>query len=196
MTKFLTILDKIKVSFNKTEKCTVISDKEYIYIVDYQGQSYIVESVENNVYTILLKDAENIMIIFEENDSFKLTNVQNVAFVPIDGKDGLIGFGTSHCDCVLFDNYDFCFIEFKFNATSLAETAIRKNRGKAVSQLGNTINLFDEKFSRDYAGLNLEAYVCTPEIYPREEAGWENYRVSFLEEYGIELFERREKRCK
>ncbi|MFM5888474.1 MAG: hypothetical protein ACKPFD_19460 [Dolichospermum sp.] len=50
--------------------------------------------------------------------------------------------------------------------------------------------------SKNYAGLNLEAYVCTPEFYPRFNSSWIAFAKDFLEEYGFELFEINNKTCK
>lgn len=75
---------------------------------------------------------------------------------------------------------------------------VNKNRVDAIGQLKNTINLFDEKLERNYAGLNLEAYVCTPEFYkyPAFNSSWQELAEEFLEENGIPLFERNDKTCK
>ncbi len=95
---------------------------------------------------------------------------------------------------MFFDENDFCFVEFKLNATSVRK--INKNRIYAVEQLKNTINLFDNNLDKNYGGLNLEAYVCTPEFYPRLNASWQELAQDFLEEYGIPLFEINDKTCK
>ncbi len=116
-----------------------------------------------------------------------------VGFIPIDGKKGLLGFGDSHCDFVFFDGNDFCFVEFKLNATSLKK--VDENRNKAIKQLSNTIDLFDDKLAKNYEGLNLEAYVCTPEFYPRFNSSWAGFAEEFLEKYGIPLFEINDKTC-
>jgi hypothetical protein len=73
---------------------------------------------------------------------------------------------------------------------------VRKNRKKAVNQLSNTIDFFDNQLDKHYDGLNLEAYVCTPETYPRNDTAWMAIEVAFLEKYGIPLFEKRDKICK
>jgi hypothetical protein len=150
-------------------------------IIDIEGQSYIVKNNEENTDMAQL---------------FHVSNAKRVIFIPIDGKNGLLGFGQSHCDCVIFDEYDCSFIEFKLNAISIEERAIRKNRKKAINQLSNTIELFDEKLGRNYEELHLEAFVCTPQNYPRDDAAWKSLAVAFLEKYGIDIFEWNEKKCK
>ena len=88
----------------------------------------------------------------------------------------------------------FCRVKIGCNTTSLKK--VDKNRDKAIDQLTNTIDLFDNKLARNYAGLSLEAYVCTPEFYPRFNSSWIAFAKDFLEEYGFELFEIKNKICK
>ncbi len=157
-----------------------IETSSNFYILDISGQSFINThcSDTNKCFSIKNKNEEEIF------------------FVTIDGKDGLLGFGDSHCDAAIFNEKDFCFLEFKLNATSTTDRAIRKNRKKAISQLSNTINLFDVKLKRNYSGLNIEAYVSTPQTYPRKDTSWVNFEVQFLEEFGIPLFESNKKAFK
>lgn len=124
---------------------------------------------------------------------FSIHNSSVVDFIPVDGKKGLLP-GTSNCDFVFYNEKHFCFVELKLNATSLDDRAIQKNRTKATRQLTNTIHYFDSIFRGDYCGLALEAYVSTPDIYPRENTAFQSLKVRFLETIGIELFESREKR--
>ncbi|MCF8374548.1 MAG: hypothetical protein K9H64_23215 [Bacteroidales bacterium] len=147
------------------------------YIIDIEGQSFI----DANCY-----DPDKCFSIKNQNN-------EEIFFIPIDGKDGLLGFGESYCDATIFSKKYFCFLEFKFNATSITDRAIRKNRKKAISQLSNTIDYFDIKLNRNYSGLSLEAYVSTPPKYPRKDTAWVNFEVEFLEEYGMPLFETNEK---
>ena len=165
-------------------------------IIDHEGQSYIIIDNDFDKYTIHTQGAYKTVNGFDETKLFHIINVKFIIFIPIDGKNGLLGYGDSHCDCVLFDENDFCFIEFKLNAISIEERAIRKNRSKAIYQLSKTIDLFDTKLEKNYQGLNLEAYVCSPQSYPRDDASWKSISVAFLEKYGISLFETNEKICK
>jgi hypothetical protein len=169
--------------------------KEFAILSDYKGQSYVIINHNEETCTIKVNDIETII---ERDDTklFQIYNAKQVIFIPIDGKEGLLAHIDSFCDAILFDVTDFCFIEFKLNAISAEESAVRKNRKKAISQLSNTIDLFDEKLARDYEGLNLEAYVCTPLVYPRNDASWKKLSVEFLEKYSIPIFETNEKMCK
>lgn len=169
---------------------------EFSILSDYKGQSYI---VKNEIDSGCIIEVEGVEIEVDNVDNSKLFYLHNakiVAFIPIDGKTGLLRFSDSYCDAVFFDEIDFCFVEFKLNATSLREGKINKNRKKAIEQLSNTIKLFDEKLNKNYEGLNLEAYLCTPLTYPRNDASWVSLSVEFLESYGIQIYETNEKICK
>jgi hypothetical protein len=124
---------------------------------------------------------------------FAIINSRTIYFIPIDGNKGLLG-GRSNCDFIFWNKKDFCFVELKLNATATKDRAIRQNRLTAISQLTKTINYFDDKLNKNYHGLNLEAYVSTPDIYPRENTAWQSLKVEFLEKTGIDLFENRTKR--
>lgn len=151
-------------------------DSEF-YIIDIEGRSFII--------THCLDPLKCFTILNQNN--------KEIFFIPIDGKDGLLGYGDPHCAATIFNNQFFCFLEFKLNATSITDRAVRKNRKKAISQLSNTIDYFDAKLKRNYSGLKLEAYVLSSPTYPRKGTAWVNFKVQFLEEYGIPLFESDEK---
>ncbi len=182
--------------FQKFTQIACIEEREEFAILsDYKGQSYVVVSQSEEAFTIKVNGAETV-IGHDDTKLLQIHNVKKIVFIPVDGKEGLLSFSDSYCDAILFDEIDFCFVEFKLNATSVEERAVRKNRKKAITQLSNTIDLFDEKLNRNYEGLNLEAYVCTPLIYPRNDASWKTLSVEFLEKYGISIFETNQKVCK
>ena len=182
--------------FPKLKDSLEITQVPEIFIIDYKNDGcFIVKYNEKNQPFI----QPNGIVALEELDHSKLFTIKNVrrlALIRIDGRKGIIGFGTSQCDFVFFDENDFSFVEFKLNATSSQPSAISKNREKAVSQLLNTINEFDTKLSKNYHGLNLEAYVCSPDFYPRLNASWQALAEDFLEQHGIPLFEQSGKTCK
>jgi hypothetical protein len=183
------------IDFQKFTQISSIEKREKFAILsDYKGQSYVVVNQSEEKFTIKVN---GVKIDIERDDTklFQINNAKQVVFTPVDGKEGLLGFD-SYCDAILFDETDFCFLEFKLNATSAEERAVRKNRKKAINQLSNTIELFDEKLDRNYEDLHLEAYVCTPLIYPRNDASWKDLAVEFLEKYSISIFETNEKVCK
>ncbi len=177
------------------KKCFSIDTRSELDIIDYQGQSYFIEQIIDNQTVVIKTQNGNETISGIESDKvFKVLNAQITGLIPIDGKGGLLGFGDSHCDCIIFNETDFCFIEMKLNATSL--TKVTQNRHKGVKQLSNTIDLFDDKLNRNYNDLHLEAYLCTPKTYPRQNAAFQALRLDFLEEKSIELFETDKKICR
>jgi hypothetical protein len=165
-------------------------------ITDFEGQSYIILESDETHFTVQINNELKNFEGFDENKIFVVKNSKLIGFIPIDGKKGLLGFGDSYCDFLFFDENDFCFVEFKLNSLSTEPRAVRKNRKKAVNQLSNTIDFFDNQLNKYYEDLNLEAYVCTPETYPRNDTAWTAIEVAFLERYGIPLFEKRDKICK
>jgi hypothetical protein len=195
MSKFEDIKELLSTAFDNFSDVLEIEMRSEFSMIDYQGQSFIIKNVssDDNTFTIKLNVVDTVKNGFDITKLFNVINAKIVGFIPIDGKKGLLGFGDSHCDFVFFDENDFCFVEFKLDATSLRK--VDKNRDKAINQLTNTIDLFDNKLVRNYAGLNLEAYVCTPEFYPRFNSSWIAFAKDFLEEYGFELFETNNKIC-
>ncbi len=196
MSKINLICETLAKAFPTLENCLKITEAAKVLITDYKNDGcFIIEFDPNNQPFIKL----NGTVELEELDDSKLFTIKEVkrkAFLPIDGRKGLIGFGTTQCDSIFFDENDFCFIEFKLNAVSSSNSAINKNREKAINQLLNTITEFDNRLSRNYRGLSLEAYVCTPDFYPRLNASWQELAEDFLEQHGILLFEINEKICK
>ncbi|MDB9435695.1 hypothetical protein PN450_02485 [Dolichospermum lemmermannii CS-548] len=195
MSKFEDIKELLSTAFDNFSDVLEIEMRSEFSMIDYQGQSFIIINInsDDNTFTIKLNGVDTVKNGFDITKLFNVINAKVVGFIPIDGKKGLLGFGDSHCDFVFFDENDFCFVEFKLDATSLRK--VDKNRDKAINQLTNTIDLFDNKLVRNYAGLNLEAYVCTPEFYPRFNSSWIAFAKDFLEEYGFELFEINYKIC-
>jgi len=168
------LLKELK-NIDNVEDCHEISSAERFFILEEakSGTSIIIKEVdENDVFFSIINPNEEV-----------------INFIPIDGKNGILRYDDSYCDAVIFENRFFTFLEFKLNATSLGELSIQKNRMKAVRQLINTIQFFDEKLARNYQKLALEAIIATPDIYPRKDTGWDSIAIAFLEEYGIPLYE-------
>jgi len=201
MSKFEDIKELLSTAFDNFSDVLEIemrSEFSVIEVQEYGRQSFIIVSIcfDDNTFTINLNGNETVITDFDSTKLFSISNAKMVGFIPIDGKKGLLGFGNSHCDFIFFDENDFCFVEFKLNATSEEERAIGKNREKAIGQLTNTISFFNLKLNRNYADLKLEAYVCTPEFYyPKFNSSWIKLATGFLEDYGFELFEINYKIC-
>jgi hypothetical protein len=177
MNKFKLLEERLSQAFENFSK---------VFKTEFNKKFYITENEKTSTaYIELNNELDKVFTV--ENNSLQ------VGFIPIDGKFGLLSSGKSQCDFILFNENDFCFIELKLNAVSLEERAVKKNWKKAVKQLNNTIDLFDEKLNANYEDLNLEAYIATPEIYPRSNATWTEIRINFLESKGIELYEQNKK---
>ncbi|HEY5393285.1 MAG TPA: hypothetical protein VIJ57_14275 [Hanamia sp.] len=185
----------LKQAFSEFNRVHTITTEKQVYVLDYEGQSYIINLINVDSIELILEDSQSRMLHFDETKIFKILHPDVLNFLPVDGKRGLLGYGTSYCDFIFFNKNHFCFVEFKLNAISLEERAIRKNRKKAINQLENTILLFDEKLSKNYHKRLLEAFVSTPKTYPRADAAWLTLKVGFLERIGIELHEGSFKEC-
>lgn len=138
----LPVLNRIKTAFPKTEANTclqTLADSEF-YIYDHE--------TEGKCYTH--KDVVGIIHFTVENSS---TNP--VYFLAIDKCLLADNDRTKRCDCAVFDDQTFCFIEIK---TTSSMTQRKKLRREAKNQLKIAISLFREHnvFTTEY----LEAYVC------------------------------------
>lgn len=198
MSKFEDIKELLATAFDNFSDVLQIEMRSEFSIIDYQGQSFIIINIssDDNTFTIKLNSVDTVKSGFDNSKLFNISNAKMVGFIPIDGKKGLLRKVAKRCDFVFFDENDFCFVEFKLDAISEEERAIRSNTRGAIDQLKATISWFNYKLSKNYAGLNLEAYVCTPEFYPRFNSSWIAFAKDFLEEYGFELFEINNKICK
>lgn len=199
MREFEEIQSHLSQKIENLEQFLQIEERQEIAIADYKGQSFIIITIQDDTKacTIMVNGIETVIDNFDSTKIFKISNISKIGFIPIDGKKGLLGCGDSHCDFVFFDSNDFCFVELKVNVIS--EKKYNERRIDALGQLENTIENFNIKLNGDYRGLNKEAYICIPKLYPRTEASWNKAKVKFLEKYGkygIELFERNHKICK
>lgn len=175
-----------------------------------EEQSYIIKEQISNGQCELVAN-EKLEVVYDEDKTFKVTNANGFKFIPIDGKEGLMAAletgkerlreeNKSRCDCVMFDEKNFCFLEFKFNVKipeigKPKKRAIKNNFQKAVNQIKSTIDKFDDLLDKNYQGLKLEAYVVTPKRYPKSSAYTRSIDKKFVEEYKVLLFDVNEKIC-
>jgi hypothetical protein len=198
MSKFEDIKELLSTAFDNFSDVLEIEIRSEFSIIDYQGQSFIIinHNSDDDTFTIKLNGVDSVKNSFDITKLFNTSNAKMVGFIPIDGKKGLLRNASQRCDFVFFDENDFCFVEFKLNAISEEERAIRSNTRGAIDQLKATISWFNYKLSKNYAGLNKEAYVCTPEFYPKFSATWGGFMTEFLEDYQTDLFQIKNKICK
>lgn len=99
---------------------------------------------------------------------------------------------TKRCDCILFDDIYFCFVELKLNVTKQKQASDKLK--EAREQLGQTIEVCKNRLPEPLSKMVLEAYVAMKShMYPQQSANRSHIFVSFLEQYKVPLFEKAEK---
>ncbi len=131
-------------------------------------------------------DEESRCYITSEDSQFQvINNTENhISFLAIDKCIFFDDDAFEKCDCAVFNEKIFCFIEIKKSKKSRK----KKNRKKAKTQLQSTINIFREKI--DFSSLQLEAYLCIgmSPTRPSITAASMDMRLEF-EELDTKLFE-------
>lgn len=159
--------------------CLSITLSEIFHLHDSkeQGKCILLESAESeeNLFKIINTAKKEITLFAIDGCFFKRSNPQE------------------RCDSIFFDDSTFCFAELKFDSISENELRIENNRTKAVNQIRSTFKYFNIAFNENFLGFQLEAYVCTPEHYPRKDTALSAFTLEFLEDFGINLFETNEK---
>lgn len=193
MSKFDQIQQHLSTHIDQLSEILEIESRKLFLIIDYEKekQSFIIIAYTDQTCTIKIKEIEQEIQNFDTAKIFTVNNPnqKEVGFIPIDGKNGLIGLGNSCCDFVIFNENDFCFVELKLNTTS--ERKINTNLNQAVEQLEKTIEYFDNKLHNNYLQLNLEAYICFSQFYqtyPRFSPSSQSARRSFQDKNEILLF--------
>ena len=174
------VQNHIKSAFEKDRHispCLTSTIAEVFYVDDSTKQCVLFERVDNE---------KNLLKILNPNR-------KEITLFAIDGCFIGKSMPPEHCDCIFFDDATFCFAELKFESITIKELTIETNRVKAVNQLRSTFKIFDTAFNRDFLGLKLEAYVCTPDHYPSKGSTLDRFVIEFLEDFGMLLFERNEK---
>lgn len=191
MNKLENFTNRLVSTFTNIEKYFEIEERNTFLVCDViPFRAFLVERINENGLVVIEKDRSEFVTTLWENQTLKINNSEEKAvFFPLDGKCGFIKSSDSNADAVIFNNNTVNFIEFKLNAESKGERAVRKNRKKAIRQLLASISLFDEKLEKNYCELEIKALVVTPLFYPRNDSEWKTFKVDFLENYGIELLE-------
>lgn len=118
-----------------------------------------------------------LMVINENNRQIVLLSIDNKL---IRGHVGGI------CDCALFDDKQFRFIEFKTNAYGNSPEQVRETFDKATSQLKETIRVFKDKLQKvDIVfedAVTLSCYVVVSQRFPKSRAIKQEYQLSFADE--------------
>jgi hypothetical protein len=158
-------------------------------ISTHKNALFYLDDDDNEGCTVQLAKVLDERTYFEVNNSTE----KPIAVFKID--KCLMGAGTKikRCDCALFDDTVFCFLELKYNALSATTLRIKANRTEAVDQLRSTIHFFNNTLKDNYLGRKIEAYVCTPEYYPKRDTSLDDAKIEFLEDFGIDLFEQNQR---
>lgn len=165
------------------DNCLDRDDSEQFYIIEDDSSSQsIIEKYSTS--------KDGFLIINPHKKTIYLLTTDNCFLEYLDEYEG------KRCDCIVFDDHYFCFVELKLNV-SVPRQATRRLR-EARKQLGNVIEFFRETFdkvSRDFLGFDLEAYVVMRQnIYPRWRASRMSVYVEFRDQYGVILLERDSKK--
>jgi hypothetical protein len=148
-----TAFDNDKFKFSDVLEIEMRSEFSVIDLQEYGQQSFIIINIQfdDNTFTINFNGNETVINDFDSTKLFNISNAKMVGFIPIDGKKGLLRNAAERCDFVFFDENDFCFVEFKLDATSLRK--VDKNRDKPISK-----KLFSDFFSLRWWFSNLRNF--------------------------------------
>ncbi len=157
---------------------------------DIQERFYICEDSVTNVSYILRngdeQTNEGFLVINPEQKEIYLLSIDNCFFTSHDE------YTEQRCDCVVFDNRCFCFLELKLNAYE-PKQAVKHSR-KARKQLGAMIVFFQKAFdeaSKSLSDFELEAFIAMRQnIYPKKRSSRDIIFVKFLEKYRVPLYEK------
>lgn len=118
-----------------------------------------------------------LMIINENNEQIVLLSIDNKLIKA--HKGGI-------CDCALFDDKQFNFVEFKTNAYGNSPEQVRETFDKATSQLKETIHVFKDKLQKvDIIfedAVTLSCHVVVSQRFPKSRAIKQAYQMNFADE--------------
>ncbi len=122
---------------------------------------------------------------------FTVTNPlqKEVHFLAID-KCVLTDSDKTHCDCAIFDNSQFLFVEIS-DSKKLHRNAKRK---KAKAQLSQTITHFRENGINFPDNLNAVICFVGKKVFPVRLASTDQASLAFLIEWGAVLLEGNERK--
>ena len=90
------------------------------------------------------------------------------------------------CDCALFDEKQFQFVEFKTNAYGNSPEQTCVTFDKATSQLQETIHVFKDKLQKVGIvfedAVALSCHVVVSQRFPKRRAVIQDYQMSFADE--------------
>lgn len=118
-----------------------------------------------------------LMVINEKNRQIVLLSIDNKLI-----KEHVGGI----CDCALFDDKQFRFVEFKTNAYGNSPEQVRETFDKATSQLKETIHVFKDRLQKVDIQFEdtvvLSCHVVVSQRFPKSRAIKQEYQISFADE--------------
>jgi hypothetical protein len=118
-----------------------------------------------------------LMVINENNRQIVLLSIDNKLI-----KEHVGGI----CDCALFDDKQFRFVEFKTNAYGNSPEQVRETFDKATSQLKETIHVFKDRLQmvdiQFEDAVTLSCHVVVSQRFPKSRAIKQEYQISFADE--------------
>ena len=179
--------DVIKMKWHLNDAFKDRSPKKCITFHD--GDFYIKDDEKSGCEALLLETVSDTDSLFHIINP----NLKQIALFKVD--KCFFGSKPDHkrCDCIVFDDVFFCFLELKYDSVSDLAITVLANRLDAVNQLRATAKFFKAGLNDNYLGRNLEAYVCTPNFYPDKGTWLDEYVLEFIEDYGINIFETNDK---
>lgn len=149
---------------------TVSMDSELMVIDD--------DEMKFSRFTDNPEDAQKaLMVINEKNRQIVLLSIDNKLI-----KEHVGGI----CDCALFDDKQFRFVEFKTNAYGNSTEQVRETFDKATSQLKETIHVFKDRLQKVDIKFEdavvLSCHVVVSQRFPKSRAVKQEYQISFADE--------------
>jgi len=143
------------------------------------------ETITSEVFEIYDCEEEKRCYIATDYGQFKVLNSskREITFLAVDKCLFDDSDEFKKCDCIVFDNDTFCFVEIK--ACKFKQR--KSNKRTAISQLKFTIEILREKLDID---KKLEAYLCigmNPQNPPRASSS--DRKLEFIDELNTELFD-------
>ena len=168
----MSLLENLQVAYENIDRCLTIISERNFGIYDYGEDS-------NLPCKIILNGLNKDVFRVENNNQIEIN------FIAIDHCI-LDNTGPKKCDCVLFTDSDFSFIEIKM-PSSIKQRSKRKK--DAYKQLESTISIFKGSGIFHNVTLNKEAIVCIlgRETYPtRLSVNFERAKY-FMDKYSVDL---------
>lgn len=149
---------------------TVSMDSELMVIDD--------DDLKISRFTNDPEDAQKaLMVVNEKNRQIILLSIDNKLIKEHQG--GI-------CDCALFDDKQFRFVEFKTNAYGNSTEQVRETFDKATSQLKETIHVFKDRLQKvDIQfedAVALSCHVVVSQRFPKSRAIKQEYQINFANE--------------